>query len=510
MGYVVLKRTSDTKHYEIIDGQQRITTLSIICLACISMLQDWIDDGIESEDNKKRLELIRNGYIGFLEGRTLVTKSKLRLNRVNEYFYRSYLVQLRTPTNISNEKPSVQKLYKAFTYFKKKLEEKFKENKNGESLYDFVDTNLGNNLFFTLIEVGDETNAYKIFETLDARGVKLSASDLLKNYLFSVILSESPALVEDLELKWDEINDKLGKTEVTTYLRHFWNSRNDKIERKSTLFKALKRKITTQRAALDLLNDLEENVTIYSALSDENNSLWQEEERKHITELNLFEVTQCFSLLLVGKRKLNKEEFIKLLRDVSIISFCYNIIGGQNPNELEGVYNETANKIFKDELKTSKEIFKNLESIYMADTNFKNDFATKSINTNKSNQLARYILSKLEKQYGGNEFDIQDKSISIEHILPEKPTDEWIDTFANADTSQYIYRIGNLTPLKTNANNNVGRKQFAEKTIVYKNSEFKLTNSQLEYTKWDASAISNRQRDMANKAATVWKINYQY
>ncbi|WP_298353032.1 DUF262 domain-containing protein [Runella sp.] len=509
MGYVVLKRTNNPKHYEIIDGQQRITTLSIICLACISLLQDWINSDIDADDNKQRLELIRTGYIGFLEGRTLVTKAKLRLNRINEYFFRSYLVQLRKPSNISNEKPSVQKLYKAFTYFKKKLEEKFESNMSGSDLFDFVDGSLGSNLFFTLIEVGDDTNAYKIFETLNARGVKLSASDLLKNYLFSLILSDSPALVEDLDMKWDAINDILGNTEVTTYLRHYWNARQNKIERKSTLFKALKRKITKQKEALDLLNSLEENVSIYTALSDENNALWVDEERKYIKELNLFDVTQCYSLLLVAKEKLADDEFIKLLRDIAVISFRYNIIGGQNPNELERVYNDAANKVFKGELTTSKAIFKLLESVYLVDTNFKNDFATKAINTNKANQLVKYILSKLEKQYGGNEVDLNDKSVTIEHILPEKPTDEWVEAFNNTDTSQYIYRLGNLTLLKTSSNNNVGRKLFPEKYTEYKKSEFKLTNTHIEYNKWDASTVSSRQRDMATKALTIWKIHYQ-
>jgi uncharacterized protein with ParB-like and HNH nuclease domain len=508
MGYIVLKRTENPKHFEIIDGQQRITTLSVICLACIGLLQDWIDAGIEAEQNQDRLGILRTSYIGFKDGRNLVTIPKLKLNRINEYFYRSYLTQLRKTTNIAKEKPSVQKLYKAFIYFKNKLEIKFKINKSGADVFDFIDRAVGTNLFFTLIEVGDDTNAYKIFETLNARGVKLSASDLLKNYLFSLILNESPSLVDDLELKWDSLNDYLGKIDVTTYLRHYWNGRNIKFERKSTLFKSLKRKISTQKSAFDLLNDLEDNVRIYAALTDENDPLWNEDQHKYIEELNLFEVTQCFSLLLVAQKKLSDSEFTKVLKDVAIISFRYNVVAGQNPNDLEKAYNDVAYKIYNNEISTARQVFKDLDRIYISDTNFKNDFATKTINTNRSNRLAKYILSKLEKQYGGTGIMLNDKTITIEHILPERPTNEWIEAFGNAETGQYVYRIGNLTLLKSSQNNNVGRKTFYEKYTEFQKSDFKITNSQLEYSDWNASTISSRQRDMANKAISIWKISY--
>jgi len=69
---------------------------------------------------------------------------------------------------------------------------------------------LSGGLFFTVITVDDELNAYKVFETLNARGVKLSAPDLLKNYLFSVISRETGAAVHDaeldaLEVRWSNI-----------------------------------------------------------------------------------------------------------------------------------------------------------------------------------------------------------------------------------------------------------------------------------------------------------------
>lgn len=508
LGYVVLKKTAQNKHFEIIDGQQRITTLSIIVLAAIDLLSEWAKSNIEPNENSRRIEILKTNYIGFEDGKTLVTISKLKLNRLNDYFYKSYLTQLRKPSNIANEKPSVKNLYKAFIFYKEKLSEKFESNPKGAELFSFIDNSIGSSLFFSLIEVDSDINAYKIFETLNARGTKLSVSDLLKNFLFSKILIDSPALIEDLELKWEAINNKLGKIDLTQYVRHYWNATNGKIERKNSLFKALKENIKNQHEALHLLNALEENVDVYVALRDENNEIWNEEQKKYIAELNLFEVQQCFVLLLVAKPKLASNEFTNLLRDIVNISFRYNVIAGQNPSILENIFIEVAYKIFKNDLTTSRDIFKILSKVYVSDFNFKNDFATKAINTSKSYHLAKYILNKLEKSYGGHEFSLNDSTITIEHVLPERPDDEWINNFGSEEYQNFIYRIGNLTLLTKKQNNLVARKSFQDKNLAYKECEFNITNSTFEYDVWNAKTLNERQNRLAQRATSIWKINY--
>jgi len=95
MGYLVLQSSDDKKHI-IIDGQQRISTLSIFILAAISCLQDMSAQQPDeiAKDNRKRAEQLRNSYIGYLDPVTLVSRSKLELNRHNNSFYQNYLVPL--------------------------------------------------------------------------------------------------------------------------------------------------------------------------------------------------------------------------------------------------------------------------------------------------------------------------------------------------------------------------------------------------------------------------------
>ena len=88
MGYLVLQST-DERHYDVIDGQQRLTTLSVIVLAVLNNLNRLVEDGVEPDDNRRRIDELRKTYIGYLDPVTLVASSKLTLNRHNDRYYQT-------------------------------------------------------------------------------------------------------------------------------------------------------------------------------------------------------------------------------------------------------------------------------------------------------------------------------------------------------------------------------------------------------------------------------------
>ena len=500
MGYLVLQETKEPKKFIIIDGQQRITTISLLILAAVKHLID-LGDQERAEDLMKT----------YLSSRDLVRQidiPKLKLNYNNEYIYGGKLMQFSLPLNTVGLKPSEKRLIGAYKYFLKQFTENFRD-KSTKAVTEFVTRKIDIKLFFTSITVKDDLNAFKVFETLNARGVKLSTADLLKNFLFSIIYTPNAGSITQEEKKWHRINDILGKTDVTTYLRHFWNARYYPGERKSTLFKTIKNAIQKQADAIQLLNELDVNVSIYVALYTPYSELWTTEQSRLVEELNILEVSQCFPLLMMAKSKWTEIEFNKLLKDIIVISFRYNTIGGQNPNELERIYGKASVSIFKEEFKTSRELFNNyLKDAYIDNDSFKNDFENKSINTKKYNILVKYILAKLEIQFGGNEPELNAKQLSIEHILPENPTEDWAECFQGVDIESYIYRVGNFTLLEANQNRAADRKAFAEKKIIYKTSNYKLSNQTINAENWNPKSLVDRQRELANRALTVWKVNY--
>ena len=93
MGYLVLQ-SADDKVFDVIDGQQRLTTVSLIVLAILKNIQRLIDAGNDAENNEQRLNQIRQTYIGYLDPITLIPRSKLTLNRNNNDYFQNYLIPL--------------------------------------------------------------------------------------------------------------------------------------------------------------------------------------------------------------------------------------------------------------------------------------------------------------------------------------------------------------------------------------------------------------------------------
>jgi hypothetical protein len=510
MGYVVLQRTNDSRRYWIIDGQQRITTLSILVLAVLDLLKEWADQGIEAEANLKRIKILENNFVSVESASSLIPMSKLNLNRNNDDFYKSYLLRRRKPASIGRFKPSERKMWKAYEFFQQKFREKFNVNPNGERLAEFVEKLVGDKLVFSSITVGDDLNAYKVFETLNARGVKLSTGDLLKNYLLSEVSKTSEHDIDEAERMWQSINDTLQKHDLPTFIRHFWNSRYP-LQTKTTLFKAIKTEIKSSEKVFELLADLEELSVVYAALSNPISDIWTSEESEAIEELELFRATQCYTLILAAYkyiRNLAPEEFRKLLKHLTVVLFRYTTISQYNTNIIEQEFNKTSLAITKGRLRTAKEIFEFYEkALYVNDDNFANNFTYRAINTNRFKSLVRYILCKLERQLSGLIIDWTDAKVSIEHILPEHPNQHWDAFFSKAEQEECTFRLGNLTLLETAKNKEADNKLMEEKIAIYRTSQYLLTKDKSIYTEWKPINVQKRQAELARLAKTVWKVN---
>ena len=196
MGALVVEGRSD-REFAVIDGQQRIATLSLLALAVIGRLLALAEAGVDVQDNRLRAAALRARFIGEKDPASLVEASKLTLNETDNAFYQDYLVQLRSPLNARGLPKSNRLLWECFCYFRRQVEDWSTGQPDGARLARLLSETAGRQLMFIRIAVDDELNAYTVFETLNARGLELSATDLLKNYLFSRL--RTPADLQALQ-----------------------------------------------------------------------------------------------------------------------------------------------------------------------------------------------------------------------------------------------------------------------------------------------------------------------
>ncbi|MDM7994936.1 MAG: DUF262 domain-containing HNH endonuclease family protein [Acidobacteriota bacterium] len=507
MGALVVEGTSD-REFRIIDGQQRLASLSLLALAVIAKLKDLADAGLEAEANRERAAALRTRFIGEKDPASLIESSKLFLNETDNSFYQDYLVQLRPPLNPRGLTKSSNLLWECYKYFRNNLD-KIPEYSKGKPLAELISEIVGRQLLFILITVENDINAYMVFETLNARGLELTTTDLLKNYLFSRVKVESD--LQALQRRWRTMLATIRQERFPEFLRYHLLCQHSKI-RSQRLFKLVRAQAQSPEEVFQLLTELESRAELFAALSDPNHGYWAEtpEARPYIRELTLYRVKQMTPLLFAVYERFDRSDFVRVLRLVSILSLRYSIVCRLNTNALEPTYHQAAKAVLDGTATTPAHVFRELKSIYVDDAMFEQNFAILELDTGQRKKLAKYFLARFECDHSGRACDPDTDPASIEHILPENPSEEWAEHFPSEHWEKNIYRLGNLTLLEPSANRRVGNLAYAEKLRAYLSSAYSLTKEIVEMAPeyWTPDIMARRQKEMAQRAVHLWRSEF--
>ena len=509
MGALVVEGRSD-REFAVIDGQQRIATLSLLALAVIGRLLALAEAGVDVQDNRQRAAALRARFIGEKDPASLVEASKLTLNETDNAFYQDYLVQLRSPLNARGLPKSNRLLWECFSYFKRQVENWSAAAPDGERLARLLSETAGRQLMFIRIAVDDELNAYTVFETLNARGLELSATDLLKNYLFSRL--RTIADLQALQRRWQALMATVLQERFPEFLRYHLQCELPRV-RTQRLFKLVRDRVQSGQDVFALLEALERRAEVFAALFDPQHAYWIDRRdcAPYVRELNVLRVRQMTPLVFAAWERLDPGDFARVLKLLAVVLFRYSAVGGLNTNALEPVFHEAAKGLLEGRLPTPADVFGAMRAVYVDDARFEQDFARLAPDSaGQGKKLIRYVLARLESDASGRACDPDADPGTVEHILPENPSAAWEAEFPRDSWQRSIDRLGNLTWLEPALNRQVGNADFPTKRDAYRQSRYQLSQSLPDSVgdEWTPARLDARQAQMARRAVHLWRADF--
>lgn len=499
LGTIVLTAGDNNKN-EIVDGQQRITSVSLIYASIRDLLQNQTD----SND-------IHTKYISTYDIRSKEYFPKLELSQQDNEFYRNLIINKQNNTEarrLSNN--YIKEAYQTINKFIKRLLETYNNDEN--VLIDWKEF-LDEKLKVVVITVPTDVNAFTIFETLNDRGLALAQTDLIKNYLYG----KAGNRIDEVQRAWIELVSKIeieDESLLLSYIKHYWFVNYSFVrESKNELYKEIKNKINNSTQVTTFINNLKNDIDIYLAILNPHASYWNEFDsmcRSYIETLNYFNLEQYRPLVFSILKKFQPDEVKKSLK--LIVSWLVRnlIVGGFGGGTLEKTYAEKAFAIFSENIKNASQLRDSLSSAIPQDETFKEQFRIATVSKAKH---ARYYLAAIENHKRGKEHpelivNLNPDSVNLEHILPENPEKNY-PNFTEEQHAAYYKRIGNLTLMKTKENNEFKNSNFLDKKKKYEKSELWVTNSLSKYDDWTIETINERQSTLAESAVNTWSLKFE-
>ena len=483
------------KEFHVIDGQQRMTTLTLLFLAIYFKLKGTI---LAKDADKIYNQYVVNPYSE--------KEIKLKLLPPEENLY----ILNKISHNKFNELEAFQdrNMLKNYLFFEKELEtlsfEDMKHLSNGIEKLIYIDIAL---------EKGKD-DPQKIFESLNSTGLDLSQGDLIRNYiLMDLERGEQNRIYKEIWIPIENNCKVSDGSEITSYvsdfIRDYLTLKTEKISSKPKVFETFK--VYYEKENDEKLEDMKKYSEAYSYIIKP--SLEKDRDiQRELDYLKSLDKT-VINTFLIGILKdykdniLEKDELLNIL--ILLQSYLWRRYITEKPtNALNKIFQGMYGKISR-----SGNYYENLVDILMAEdfpTDEELESALKLKNVYKDKEKLNYVFKKLEN-YNHNELiDFENEKITIEHIFPQKPNKAWKENYSDNELEQMISfkdTISNLT--LTGSNSNLSNKAFHEKrddeVHGYKNSKLYMNKYLGRLEEWNLLSMEARFESLYDDIIKIWK-----
>jgi uncharacterized protein with ParB-like and HNH nuclease domain len=479
-------------YFQVVDGQQRIATLLIWLSATRDLAKEKRNDGLA--------QYLTNTFLFAKDWESGREKQipKLQLGKLDDEAFQKVLE--------GKPKDGGHLIFECYKFLKDKMQ--------NENLWQ----KLVDNISIVHINAFNHFNAFRLFETLNDRGLELSAADLIKNFVLMKVSSDENIFNNTIN-EWTEMYEKVRDWESVKFIRRYilsiWKGKISE----TRLYEEVNSKLNSEKPAniCDFIKKLNTAATFYKKILE--CDLSYDRLNKKLKDLYLVEVAPSFTLLLKVipylEKDLSEQDVLDIMEMIEIFHIRWGICG-QSTSKLDQIYNEICVELQNKKPVEFKVIIRQklLQEIRnnVDDEIFKRNFASR--NFKATEPRTKYILWRLSRPTGETSLNI--KEIQTEHIMPKTLSDKWINylktnTSKNEEGIEALHKenldkIGNLTIIKGEWNISMSNRLFVEKKNDYAKSEFQITKKLTSYDKWTFNDIENRTNEMTEDALKIWKL----
>ncbi len=482
-----------TKHNEflIIDGQQRLTTITLLLIALRNHLSEEVE--ILEKFSRKKIEnryLINRDEDGDKKFRLILLESD-----------KDTLLSLIDKNKRKPSEPSV-KIMENFKLFEELI------NKNTDKL-EAIFKGLEKLMIVEISLEREKDDPQLIFESMNSKGIELTQTDLIRNYI--VMETEVEKQEDFYNQYWRAMEEdfKQNETLFNKFVRHYLTIKTGEIPKEKRVYKAFKGYQQKEGIEIeDLLKDLQKYCGYFCQIA------FKKEDDKDLNKALGFlvdlEMDVIYPLLLelysdYSDGVLSRDDFIPIIY-LTESYICRRAVCGLGTNSLNKVFPSLTKKINKAQyLESIKAYFGYLTGKQRFPNNdeFKKLFITIDFYSFKKKE---YFFERLEKF--DTEEPVNTQKCTIEHIMPQTLTKEWkrdLGENFQAIHDKYLHTIGNLT--LTGYNNKYGNRSFQEKKDMekgFKQSSLRLNQSLKNLESFGEEKIKKRANDLADWALKIW------
>ena len=503
MGIIIyLEKAIDfsSREFSIIDGQQRLTTIFLIIYAIKQLL-------VNCNDTEK---------VKQLEGQYLTNpyhndkiKYKLKPLVADDDVYRC-IVEDRMD-EITDKESNVLKNYQ---YISNRLNELLLQGYDANAILMALDK-----LYVVCVPISEEDNAQKIFESINATGVKLTSADLIRNYLLMDLQS-------DVQEKyyadyWKKLEDNVSTDSKTLelFFRMYLAIKTYNLVPKNNVYREFVKWIEEHDTDIkDLFEDLVEYAKIFNLLMNiDVNKIDKKlkdaigDFRKVNSDMPMAIVMEFYQIHRKGL--ISTDVFVSLICAINTYMIRRSLcdMNSQNisklfPTVLKKVL-EKCNGDYTDVLKyLNQEMVGNMASTSGSYMPTDKQMMELLLNANVYKRPAlRIVLDRLELY--NNPAPVNLSNLSIEHLMPQTPTEEWLEEL-DTDMETYLenlHRLGNLTLAAKKDNSKMSNLMWGYKNEVLKETaHLKLNLELMKIDKWDMAKIDIRTKELIEKICTIY------